>query len=183
MIVSYIEFMTNGDKTQETFNKCLAMARRSVVADHDNTIIIHIVSSAEYNEVKFVARISYEDDKVNIVYDEAILSKFGLVKPTDDEADEYVWVVSFNQVCDYEQLSNDFRVYANKEDAIKFFKELIKNEKKSIDEEIGGEIDNWVLDENFSEKRGIGSWEYYLDGYASSDHSYVYLEKKKIRTK
>ena len=183
MMVSYIEFMMNGGETQEAFNKCLAMARRSVAADHDRIIITRLVSSADYKDDVELARIFYKDDKVNIAYNEAMLSKFGLVKPTDDETDEYVWVVSFNQVWDYQELSDDVRIYANKEDAIKFFKEFIEDEKKSIGEQLGAKIDEWDLYEKFSEERGVGTWEYYLDGDAMSNHSYIYLDKKEIRTK
>ena len=183
MVVSYIEFMLDGDKTQEIFNKSVARAKRIVTADHDNFIIIRLVSSADYNDDVELVRVSYEFDKVNIAYNEAMLPKFALNKPTDDESDEYVYIVSFNQVWDYEQLSNDCRVYANKEDAIKFFKEITKDERESIDRQLGDKSNNWELEENLSEKYGIGTWEYYLGGDANSNHSYVYLDKKEIRTK
>ena len=183
MVVSYIEFMLDGDKAQEIFNKSVARAKRIVTADHDNFIIIRLVSSADYNDDVELVRVSYEFDKVNIAYNEAMLPKFALNKPTDDECDEYVYIVSFNQVWECEELSNDCRVYANKEDAIKFFKEIIEGEKKSIDEELGYKSEYWELEENLSEKYGIGSWEYYLDGDANSNHSYIYLDKKEIRTK
>ena len=183
MVVSYIEFMLDGDKTQEIFNKSVARAKRIVTADHDNFIIIRLVSSADYNDDVELVRVSYEFDKVNIAYNEAMLPKFALNKPTDDECDEYVYIVSFNQVWECEELSNDCRVYANKEDAIKFFKEIIEDEKKSIDEELGYKSEYWELRKNLSEKYGIGSWEYYLDSDANSNHSYIYLDKKEIRTK
>ena len=183
MVVSYIEFMLDGDKTQEIFNKSVARAKRIVTADHDNFIIIRLVSSADYNDDVELVRVSYEFDKVNIAYNEAMLPKFALNKPMDDESDEYVYIVSFNQVWECEELSNDCRVYANKEDAIKFFKEIIEDEKKSIDEELGYKSEYWELRENLSEKYGIGSWEYYLDSDANSNHSYIYLDKKEIRTK
>lgn len=175
--------MLDGDKTQEIFNKCVARAKRSVSAYHDKFIIIRLVSSADYNDDVELARVSYEFDKVSIAYNEAMLPKFALNKPTDDESYEYVWVVSFNQVWDREQLSNDCRVYANKEDAINFFKEITKDERESIDKQLGDESVNWELEENLSEKYGIGLWEYYLDGDADSNHSYIYLDKKEIRTK
>ena len=183
MVVSYIEFMLDGDNTQEIFNKSVARAKRIVTANHDELVVIRLVSSADYNDDVELVRASYGFDKMNIDYNEAMLPKFALNKPTDDESDEYVWIVSFNQVWYGEQLSNDSRVYANKEDAIKFFKELTKDEKESIDRQLGEESDDWELEENLSEKYGIGTWEYYLDGDANSNHSYIYLDKKEIRTK
>lgn len=183
MVVSYIEFMLDGDNTQEIFNKSVARAKRIVTANHDELVVIRLVSSADYNDDVELVRVSYGFDKMNIDYNEAMLPKFALNKPTDDESDEYVWIVSFNQVWYGEQLSNDSRVYANKEDAIKFFKELTKDEKESIDRQLGEEIGTFKLVDNLSEKYGIGTWEYYLDGDANSNHSYIYLDKKEIRTK
>ena len=183
MVVSYIEFMLDGDNTQEIFNKSVARAKRIVTANHDELVVIRLVSSADYNDDVELVRASYGFDKMNIDYNEAMLPKFALNKPTDDESDEYVWIVSFNQVWYGEQLSNDSRVYANKEDAIKFFKELTKDEKESIDKQLGEENGIWKLEKNLSERYGIGTWEFYLDGDANSNHSYIYLDKKEIRTK
>lgn len=145
---------------------------------------VRVISTDYDNDNMELVRVYCETDtdKVVVDYEDGRLQMFGLVKPKLDESHENVWVVSFNQVWDGDMLSNDSRVYANKEDAIKFFKELTKDEKKSIDAQIGGDIDEWELEENLSEKYGVGSWEYYLDGDANFNHSYVYLENKEIRT-
>lgn len=188
MVVTYIDFELVGEKTQEVFNKCVARAKRIVTADHEEIAKVRVVSADYDNDNMELVRVYCEYDEktdteiVAVDYEDSRLPMFGLVKPKIGESHEHVWVVSFNQVWDCEELSNDSRVYANKEDAIKFFKEITKDEKKSIDAQIGDNIDEWELEENLSEKYGIGTWEYYLNGDANSNHSYVYLDVKEIRT-
>lgn len=187
MVTTYIDFELVGEKTQEVFNKCVARAKRIVTADNEETAIVRIVSSSNYdNDNLELVNVFYGEDKntntdkVIVSYNNVMLPKFGLSKPKDNETDEYVYVVSFNQVWDGDLLSNDCRVYANKEDAIKFFKEITMDEKETFDTLYRTE--DWTLEESLSEKYGIGSWEYYLEECAYSNHSYIYLDKKEIRT-
>ena len=65
------------------------------------------------------------------------------------EKKSYVYVVSWNQVWDSNEISNSNKVFASKEDAFKFYEDFKKDEMESINKK--GVGDDWVESD--------GNWE------------------------
>lgn len=185
MIVTYIDFDLANKDTQKVFNKCIARAIRIVSADHEEVANVRIVSSDQENGKMELAKVYYnpKTNRVVVDYNDGRLQIFGLTKPTFDEKTEKVWVISFDQVWDGDVISHDSLIYANKENAIKCFKEVTTCEKESIYRQLGGKIDNWFMEERLYEAYGKGIWEYWEDGCALINHSYIHLDEMEIRIK
>ena len=92
----------------------------------------------------------------------------------------YVYVVSWNQVWDSNEISNSNKVFASKEGAFKFYEDFKKNEMESINKK--GVGDDWVeSDGNWeSKENGNASWEYYKDYEYTDYHSCIYIDKREI---
>ena len=91
-----------------------------------------------------------------------------------------VYVVSWNQVWDSNEISNSNKVFASKEGAFKFYEDFKKNEMESIKKK--GVGDDWVeSDGNWeSKENGNASWEYYKDYEYTDYHSCIYIDKREI---
>ena len=98
------------------------------------------------------------------------------------EKKSYVYVVSWNQVWDSNEISNpnSNKVFASKEDAFKFYEDFKKDEMESIKKK--GIGDDWVeSDDNWeSKENGNASWEYYKDYEYTDYHSCIYIDKREI---
>ena len=92
----------------------------------------------------------------------------------------YVYVVSWNQVWDSNEISNYNKVFASKEGAFKFYEDFKKNEMESIKKK--GVGDDWVeSDGNWeSKENGNASWEYYKDYEYADYHSCIYIDKREV---
>ena len=92
----------------------------------------------------------------------------------------YVYVVSWNQVWDSNEISNSNKVFASKEKAFKFYEDFKKNEMESIKKK--GVGDDWVeSDGNWeSKENGNASWEYYKDYEYTDYHSCIYIDKREV---
>ena len=94
----------------------------------------------------------------------------------------YVYVVSWNQVWDSNEISNSNsnKVFASKEDAFKFYEDFKKEEMESIKKNDAS--DDWVeSDDNWESKEtGNARWEYYKDYEYSDYHSCIYIDKREI---
>lgn len=88
---------------------------------------------------------------------------------------EVVYVVRVTQVYDYEELRNDVRVFAKKEDAYDYARAFIEDEKEELKNDF--ESGSWVEDDNLEK---WGNWEAYHDGYYATDHTEVEVSEEKI---
>ena len=82
-----------------------------------------------------------------------------------------IFIVQTDFLNDGENCSYQLEAFQDKEDAQKYFNELVTKEKKDIKDR-----EDWVVDED-SET----SFEAYEDGYYSDNHSVVSLETIKIQ--
>ena len=82
-----------------------------------------------------------------------------------------IFIIQTDFLNDGENCSYQLQAYQEKEDAQKYFNELVTKEKKDIKDR-----EDWVVDED-SET----SFEAYEDGYYSDNHSVISLKTIKIQ--
>ena len=82
-----------------------------------------------------------------------------------------IFIVRTDFVCEGDDCCHGIQAYQEKEDAQKYFNELVAKEKKELKHK-----EDWVVDED-SET----SFEAYEDGYYSDNHSVVRLMTIKIQ--
>lgn len=184
MIVNYIDIDFNGNDTQKEFNHAVAMAISSAKANPSVISKVRIVSKDgndnmglleafhEFNE-------NTSKDEFKLAYSIGSLNMVGLKKPSDDEAKSYIYIVSWNQVWDFAEISNSNKAFYSMSEAIEFFLDFKKDELESIKEH--GSNDWIESDDNYLDyESGNASWEFYKDGEYSSNHSCIYIDKKAI---
>ena len=86
-----------------------------------------------------------------------------------------VYVVRVTQVSDCDELRNDVRVFAKKEDAYDYARAFIEDEKQELTDKF--ESGDWIEDDNLEE---WGNWEVYEDGYYATNHTEVEVSEEKI---
>lgn len=184
MIVNYIDIDFVASTIQEDFNEATRIAVlaaksnpsviskvRVTMADEDDKVeLLHVFH--EYNE-------KTSKDEFKVVYFKERMKSVGIsLTINDNDINSYVYVVSWNQVWDCNEISNSNKVFASKEDAFKFYEDFKKDEMESIKNK--GVADDWVeSDENWVDSENA-SWEYYKDYEYSYYHSCIYIDKREV---
>ena len=184
MIVNYIDIDFAASTIQEDFNEATRIAilvaksnpyviSKVRVTDEDDKVeLLHVFH--EYNE-------KTSKDELEVVYFKERMKSVGIsLTINDNDIKSYVYVVSWNQVWDSNEISNSNKVFASKEDAFKFYEDFKKDEMESIKKK--GVDDDWVeSDDNWeSKENGNASWEYYKDYEYTDYHSCIYIDKREI---
>ena len=186
MIVNYIDIDFAASTIQEDFNEATRIAilvaksnpsviskvRVTMVDENDKVELVHVFH--EYDE-------KTSKDELEVVYFKERMKSVGIsLTINDNDIKSYVYVVSWNQVWDSNEISNSNKVFASKEDAFKFYEDFKKDEMESIKKK--GVDDDWVeSDDNWeSKENGNASWEYYKDYEYSDYHSCIYIDKREV---
>ena len=185
MIVNYIDIDFAASTIQEDFNEATRIAvlaaksnpsvisKVRVMVDEDDKVeLVHVFH--EYNG-------KINKDEFKVVYFKERMKSVGIsLTINDNDIKSYVYVVSWNQVWDSNEISNSNKVFASKEDAFKFYKDFKKNEMESLKKK--GVGDDWVeSDYNWeSKKTRNASWEYYKVYEFSDYHSCIYIDKREV---
>ena len=186
MIVNYIDIDFAASTIQEDFNEATRIAilvaksnpyviskvRVTMVDEDDKAELVHVFH--EYNG-------KINKDEFKVVYFKERMKSVGLSLTINDNGiKSYVYVVSWNQVWDSNEISNSNKVFASKEDAFKFYEDFKKDEMESIKKK--GVDDDWVeSDDNWeSKENGNASWEYYKDYEYTDYHSCIYIDKREV---
>ena len=186
MIVNYIDIDFAASTIQEDFNEATRIAilvaksnpyviskvRVTMVDEDDKVELVHVFH--EYDE-------KTSKDELEVVYFKERMKSVGIsLTINDNDIKSYVYVVSWNQVWDSNEISNSNKVFASKEDAFKFYEDFKKDEMESIKKK--GVDDDWVeSDDNWeSKENGNASWEYYKDYEYSYYHSCIYVYKREV---
>ena len=186
MIVNYIDIDFAASTIQEDFNEATRIAilsaksnpsviskvRVTMVDEDDKVELVHVFH--EYDE-------KTSKDELEVVYFKERMKSVGIsLTINDNDIKSYVYVVSWNQVWDSNEISNSNKVFASKEDAFKFYEDFKKNEMESIKKK--GVGDDWVeSDDNLeSKENGNASWEYYKDYEYTDYHSCIYIDKREV---
>ena len=185
MIVNYIDIDFAASTIQEDFNEATRIAilvaksnpyvisKVRVMVDEDDKVeLVHVFH--EYDE-------KTSKDELEVVYFKERMKSVGIpLTINDNDIKSYVYVVSWNQVWDSNEISNSNKVFASKEDAFKFYEDFKKDEMESIKKK--GVDDDWVeSDDNWeSKENGNASWEYYKDYEYSDYHSCIYIDKREV---
>ena len=186
MIVNYIDIDFAASTIQEDFNEATRIAIlvaksnpyviskvRVTMADEDDKVeLVHVFH--EYDE-------KTSKDELEVVYFKERMKSAGIsLTINDNDIKSYVYVVSWNQVWDSNEISNSNKVFASKEDAFKFYEDFKKDEMESIKKK--GVGDDWVeSDDNWeSKENGNASWEYYKDYEYTDYHSCIYIDKREV---
>ena len=186
MIVNYIDIDFAASTIQEDFNEATRIAvlaaksnqsviskvRVTMVDEDDKVELVHVFH--EYDE-------KTSKDELEVVYFKERMKSVGLsLTINDNDIKSYVYVVSWNQVWDSNEISNSNKVFASKEDAFKFYEDFKKDEMESIKKK--GVGDDWVeSDYNWeSKKTRKASWEYYKVYEYSDYHSCIYIDKREV---
>ena len=187
MIVNYIDIDFAASTIQEDFNEATRIAilvaksnpyviskvRVTMVDEDDKVELLHAFH--EYNE-------KTSKDEFKVVYFKEIMKSVGIsLTINDNDIKSYVYVVSWNQVWDSNEISNSNKVFASKEDAFKFYEDFKKDEMESLKKK-GVDDDDWVeSDYNWeSKKTRNASWEYYKVYEYSDYHSCIYIDKREV---
>ena len=186
MIVNYIDIDFAASTIQEDFNEATRIAilvaksnpyviskvRVTMVDENDKVELVHVFH--EYDE-------KTSKDELEVVYFKERMKSVGIpLTINDNDIKSYVYVVSWNQVWDSNEISNSNKVFASKEDAFKFYEDFKKDEmelikKKGVDDDWVESDDNWESKEN-----GNASWEYYKDYEYTDYHSCIYIDKREV---
>ena len=167
MIVNYIDIDFAASTIQEDFNEATRIA---VLAAKSNPSVISKVRVTDEDDKVELVNVFHEydektsKDELEVVYFKERMKSVGLsLTINDNDIKSYVYVVSWNQVWDSNEISNSNKVFASKEDAFKFYEDFKKDEMESIKKK--GVDDDWVeSDDNWeSKENGNASWEYYKD--------------------
>ena len=186
MIVNYIDIDFAAYTIQEDFNEATRIAilvaksnpyviskvRVTMVDEDDKVELVHVFR--EYDE-------KTSKDELEVVYFKERMKSVGIsLTINDNDIKSYVYVVSWNQVWDSNEISNSNKVFASKEDAFKFYEDFKKDEMESIKKK--GVDDDWVeSDDNWeSKENGNASWEYYKDYEYTDYHSCIYIDKREV---
>ena len=186
MIVNYIDIDFAASTIQEDFNEATRIAilvaksnpyviskvRVTMVDEDDKVELVHVFH--EYDE-------KTSKDELEVVYFKERMKSVGIsLTINDNDIKSYVYVVSWNQVWDSNEISNSNKVFASKEDAFKFYEDFKKDEMESIKKK--GVGDDWVeSDYNWeSKKTRNASWEYYKVYEYSDYHSCIYIDKREV---
>ena len=185
MIVNYIDIDFAASTIQEDFNEATRIA---VLAAKSNPSVISKVRVMvdEDDKVELVNVFHEYNGKINkdefkVVYFKERMKSVGIsLTINENDIKSYVYVVSWNQVWDSNEISNSNKVFASKEDAFKFYEDFKKDEMESIKKK--GVDDDWVeSDDNWeSKENGNASWEYYKDYEYSDYHSCIYIDKREV---
>ena len=186
MIVNYIDINFAASTIQEDFNEATRIA---VLAAKSNPSVICKIRATmvdEDDKVELVNVFHEYNGKINkdefkVVYFKERMKSVGIsLTINDNNIKSYVYVVSWNQVWDSNEISNSNKVFASKEDAFKFYEDFKKDEMESIKKK--GVDDDWVeSDDNWeSKENGNASWEYYKDYEYSDYHSCIYIDKREV---
>ena len=185
MIVNYIDIDFAASTIQEDFNEATRIA---VLAAKSNPYVISKVRVMvdEDDKVELVNVFHEYNGKINkdefkVVYFKERMKSVGIsLTINDNDIKSYVYVVSWNQVWDSNEISNSNKVFASKEDAFKFYEDFKKDEMESIKKK--GVDDDWVeSDDNWeSKENGNASWEYYKDYEYTDYHSCIYIDKREV---
>ena len=184
MIVNYIDIDFAASTIQEDFNEATRIA--ILVAKSNPYVISKVRVTDEDDKVELVNVFHEYNGKINkdefkVVYFKERMKSVGIsLTINDNDIKSYVYVVSWNQVWDSNEISNSNKVFASKEDAFKFYEDFKKNEMESIKKK--GVGDDWVeSDGNWeSKENGNASWEYYKDYEYSDYHSCIYIDKREV---
>ena len=194
MIVNYIDIDFVASTIQEDFNEASRIAVlaaksnpsviskvRVTMADEDDKVeLLHVFH--EYDEKS-------SKDEFKVVYFKERMKSVGIsLTINDNDIKSYVYVVSWNQVWDSNEISNSNKVFASKEDAFKFYEDFKKDEmesikKKGVSDDWVENDENWVdSDENWESKEtvNVASWEYYKDYEYPNYHSCIYIDKREV---
>ena len=186
MIVNYIDIDFAASTIQEDFNEATRIAilvaksnpyviskvRVTMVDEDDKVELVHVFH--EYDE-------KTSKDELEVVYFKERMKSVGIpLTINDNDINSYVYVVSWNQVWDKNEISNSNKVFTSKEDAFKFYEDFKKDEMESIKKK--GVGDDWVeSDDNWeSKENGNASWEYYKDYEYTDYHSCIYIDKREV---
>ena len=185
MIVNYIDIDFAASTIQEDFNEATRIAilvaksnpyvisKVRVMVDEDDKVeLVHVFH--EYDE-------KTSKDELEVVYFKERMKSIGIsLTINDNDIKSYVYVVSWNQVWDSNEISNSNKVFASKEGAFKFYEDFKKNEMESLKKK--GVGDDWVeSDYNWeSKKTRNASWEYYKVYEYSDYHSCIYIDKREV---
>ena len=185
MIVNYIDIDFAASTIQEDFNEATRIA---VLAAKSNPYVISKVRVTidEDNKVELVHVFHEYDEKTSkdeleVVYFKERMKSVGIsLTINDNDIKSYVYVISWNQVWDSNEISNSNKVFASKEDAFKFYEDFKKDEMESIKKK--GVDDDWVESDDNSESKenGNASWEYYKDYEYTDYHSCIYIDKREV---
>ena len=186
MIVNYIDIDFAASTIQEDFNEATRIA---VLAAKSNPSVIskvRVTMVDEDDKVELVNVFHEYNGKINkdefkVVYFKERMKSVGIsLTINDNDINSYVYVVSWNQVWDSNEISNSNKVFASKEDAFKFYEDFKKNEMESLKKK--GVGDDWVeSDYNWeSKKTRNASWEYYKVYEYSDYHSCIYIDKREV---
>ena len=185
MIVNYIDIDFAASTIQEDFNEATRIA--ILVAKSNPYVIskVRVMVDEDY-KVELVNVFHEYNGKINkdefkVVYFKERMKSVGIsLTINDNDIKSYVYVVSWNQVWDSNEISNSNKVFASKEDAFKFYEDFKKDEMESIKKK--GVDDDWVeSDDNWeSKENGNASWEYYKDYEYSDYHSCIYIDKREV---
>ena len=186
MIVNYIDIDFAASTIQEDFNEATRIAvlaaksnpsviskvRVTMVDEDDKVELLHAFH--EYNE-------KTSKDEFKVVYFKERMKSVGIpLTINDNDINSYVYVVSWNQVWEGNDISNSNKVFTSKEDAFKFYEDFKKEEMESIKK--NDVNDDWVeSDDNWESKEtGNARWEYYKDYEYSDYHSCIYIDKREV---
>ena len=184
MIVNYIDIDFAASTIQEDFNEATRIA---VLAAKSNPSVISKVRVTDEDDKVELVNVFHEyngkinKDEFKVVYFKERMKSVGIsLTINDNDIKSYVYVVSWNQVWDSNEISNSNKVFASKEDAFKFYEDFKKDEMESIKKK--GVDDDWVeSDDNWeSKENGNASWEYYKDYEYSDYHSCIYIDKREV---
>ena len=184
MIVNYIDIDFAASTIQEDFNEATRIA---VLAAKSNPSVISKVRVIDEDDKVELVNVFHEyngkinKDEFKVVYFKERMKSVGIsLTINDNDIKSYVYVVSWNQVWDSNEISNSNKVFASKEDAFKFYEDFKKDEMESIKKK--GVDDDWVeSDDNWeSKENGNASWEYYKDYEYSDYHSCIYIDKREV---
>ena len=186
MIVNYIDIDFAASTIQEDFNEATRIA--ILVAKSNPYVIskVRVTMVDEDDKVELVNVFHEYNGKINkdefkVVYFKERMKSVGIsLTINDNDIKSYVYVVSWNQVWDSNEISNSNKVFASKEDAFKFYEDFKKDEMESIKKK--GVGDDWVeSDGNWeSKENGNASWEYYKDYEYTDYHSCIYIDKREV---
>ena len=186
MIVNYIDIDFAASTIQEDFNEATRIA--ILVAKSNPYVISKVrVTMVDENDKVELVNVFHEydektsKDELEVVYFKERMKSVGIsLTINDNDIKSYVYVVSWNQVWDSNEISNSNKVFASKEDAFKFYEDFKKDEMKSLKKK--GVGDDWVeSDYNWeSKKTRNASWEYYKVYEYSDYHSCIYIDKREV---
>lgn len=184
MIVNYIDIDFAASTIQEDFNEATRIAvltaksnpsviskvRVTMVNEDDKVELLHVFHEYDENSSKY---------EFKVVYFKKRMKSVGIsLTINDNDINSYVYVVSWNQVWDSNEISNSNKVFASKEDAFKFYEDFKKDEMESIKKK--GVSDDWVENDENWEDTESASWEYYKDYEYSYYHSCIYIDKREV---